>query len=74
MEKRKQSADAESATPLLHTGTIFQIGALPIVVLGPLGAVSLLYNAFFAKIILGDSFSINLVLGSLLSSLSSSSA
>lgn len=25
-----------------HAGTIFQIGALPIVVLGPLGAVSLL--------------------------------
>lgn len=44
-------------------GTIFQIGALPIVVLGPLGAVSLLYNAFFAKVILGDSFSLHLILG-----------
>ncbi|GAA6001751.1 hypothetical protein JCM10207_002296 [Rhodosporidiobolus poonsookiae] len=42
-------------------GTLFQIGALPIVVLGPLGAVSLLWNAFFAKIILGDSFSIHLI-------------
>ncbi|KAM0749825.1 hypothetical protein T439DRAFT_326722 [Meredithblackwellia eburnea MCA 4105] len=47
-------------------GTIFQIGALPIVVLGPLGAVSLLYNAFFARIILGDEFSVHLVLGTIL--------
>ena len=45
-------------------GTIFQIGALPIVVLGPLGAVSLLYNAFFAKIILGDRFTLHLIAGS----------
>ena len=44
-------------------GTIFQIGALPIVVLGPLGAVSLLYNAFFAKIILGDRFTLHLIAG-----------
>jgi hypothetical protein len=35
----------------------------PIVVLGPLGAVSLLFNALFAKFILGDSFSLNLALG-----------
>ncbi|GAA6035208.1 hypothetical protein JCM8097_006420 [Rhodosporidiobolus ruineniae] len=47
-------------------GTIFQIGALPIVVLGPLGAVSLLWNAFFAKLILGDKFSMQLVVGTFL--------
>ncbi|BGP21667.1 hypothetical protein JCM10295v2_000542 [Rhodotorula toruloides] len=47
-------------------GTLFQLGALPIVVLGPLGAVSLLWNAFFARIILGDHFSAQLVAGSVL--------
>ncbi|PRQ72641.1 hypothetical protein AAT19DRAFT_16565 [Rhodotorula toruloides] len=47
-------------------GTLFQLGALPIVVLGPLGAVSLLWNAFFARIILGDHFSAQLVAGSIL--------
>ncbi|GAA6047261.1 hypothetical protein JCM3770_001855 [Rhodotorula araucariae] len=47
-------------------GTLFQIGALPIVVLGPLGAVSLLWNAFFARIILGDSFTVQLAVGSVL--------
>ncbi|KAI5475353.1 DUF804 domain membrane protein [Pseudohyphozyma bogoriensis] len=47
-------------------GTIFQIGALPIVVLAPLGAVSLLYNAFFARVILGDEFTIHLVVGTIL--------
>lgn len=35
-------------------GTIFQIGALPIVMLAPLGAVSLLYNALLAKFLLHD--------------------
>ncbi|SGY33852.1 BQ5605_C002g01561 [Microbotryum silenes-dioicae] len=47
-------------------GTIFQLGALPIIVLGPLGAVSLLWNAFFARFILGDSFSIHIVAGIIL--------
>jgi len=49
--------------PVLLTGTIFQVGALPLVVLGPLGAVSLLYNAFFARVLLGDHFSVQLVAG-----------
>ena len=44
-------------------GTVFQIGALPIVVLGPLGACSLLYNALFAGVILGDNFSLKLLSG-----------
>ncbi|GAA5944628.1 hypothetical protein JCM10213_008090 [Rhodosporidiobolus nylandii] len=47
-------------------GTLFQIGALPIVVLGPLGAVSLLWNALFARVILGDEFSVTLVAGTIL--------
>ncbi|GAA5857153.1 hypothetical protein JCM8547_009341 [Rhodosporidiobolus lusitaniae] len=47
-------------------GTLFQIGALPIVVLGPLGACSLLWNALFARVILGDEFSLHLVVGTFL--------
>ncbi|GAA5923199.1 DMT family transporter [Sporobolomyces koalae] len=47
-------------------GTVFQIGALPIVVLGPLGAVSLLWNAAFARIVLGDEFTVHLVVGTVL--------
>ncbi|GJN91686.1 hypothetical protein Rhopal_004709-T1 [Rhodotorula paludigena] len=47
-------------------GTLFQIGALPIVVLGPLGAVSLLWNALFARYILGDEFTVQLAAGSVL--------
>ncbi|GAA6012530.1 hypothetical protein JCM11491_005420, partial [Sporobolomyces phaffii] len=47
-------------------GTVFQIGALPIVVLGPLGAVSLLWNAAFAKLVLGDEFTVHLVVGTVL--------
>lgn len=38
-------------------GSIFQIASLPVVILAPLGAVSLLWNAFFARLILGDVFS-----------------
>jgi len=36
--------------------TIFQLDALPIVILAPLGAVSLIFNALLARIILGDVF------------------
>ncbi|EIN13754.1 hypothetical protein PUNSTDRAFT_109938 [Punctularia strigosozonata HHB-11173 SS5] len=46
-------------------GSIFQIAALPVVILGPLGAVSLLWNAFFARVLLGDVFSPYMVLGTL---------
>ncbi|KAF7791868.1 hypothetical protein EIP86_002892 [Pleurotus ostreatoroseus] len=38
-------------------GSLFQIASLPVVILAPLGAVSLLWNAFFARLILGDVFS-----------------
>ncbi|CED83493.1 Uncharacterized conserved protein [Phaffia rhodozyma] len=47
-------------------GTIFQVGALPIVVLAPLGAISLLWNALFARFLLGDSFTRFMILGTIL--------
>jgi magnesium transporter len=45
---------------------VVQIASLPVVILAPLGAVSLLWNAFFACVILGNSFSPWLILGTLL--------
>jgi magnesium transporter len=45
---------------------LFQIASLPVVILAPLGAVSLLWNAFFARFILGDVFSLWMMLGTLL--------
>ncbi|WVF71370.1 hypothetical protein IAT40_006174 [Kwoniella sp. CBS 6097] len=36
--------------------TIFQLDALPIVILAPLGAVSLIFNALLARLMLGDTF------------------
>lgn len=47
-------------------GSIFQIGALPLVILGPLGAVSLLWNAILARFLLGDLFSYHLLIGTVL--------
>lgn len=47
-------------------GTVFQIGALPIVMLAPLGAVSLLYNALLARFILDDFFSKYMIIGTAL--------
>ncbi|KAI0296197.1 hypothetical protein BC826DRAFT_1005822 [Russula brevipes] len=47
-------------------GSLFQIASLPVVILAPLGAVSLLWNAFFACFILGDVFSLWMILGTLL--------
>lgn len=44
-------------------GTVFQIGALPIVMLAPLGAVSLLFNALLATFILDDFLSSHMVGG-----------
>ncbi|KAF9968931.1 hypothetical protein BGZ73_009013 [Actinomortierella ambigua] len=38
------------------TGTIFSIGYLPVIILAPLGAVTLVFNALFAKLLLGDHF------------------
>ncbi|KAF9109334.1 hypothetical protein BGX27_007740 [Mortierella sp. AM989] len=39
------------------TGTIFSIGYLPVIILAPLGAVTLVFNALFARLLLGDHFS-----------------
>ncbi|KAJ7125584.1 hypothetical protein C8R43DRAFT_1111489 [Mycena crocata] len=47
-------------------GSLVQIASLPVVILAPLGAVSLLWNAFFARLLLGDVFSPWMVLGTLL--------
>ncbi|CAO1632653.1 unnamed protein product [Parajaminaea phylloscopi] len=47
-------------------GTVFQIGALPIVMLAPLGAVSLLYNALLAKFLLHDSLGPKMIGGTFL--------
>ncbi|KAK0456594.1 hypothetical protein EV421DRAFT_1753516 [Armillaria borealis] len=46
-------------------GSLVQIASLPVVILAPLGAVSLLWNAFFAHLILGDVFSPWMILGTL---------
>ncbi|KAG0142001.1 hypothetical protein CROQUDRAFT_673789 [Cronartium quercuum f. sp. fusiforme G11] len=47
-------------------GSVFQIGTLPLIILGPLGAISLLWNAILAKVLLGDFFSYHLIFGTLL--------
>lgn len=47
-------------------GSLVQIASLPVVILAPLGAVSLLWNAFFARLILGDVFSPWMILGTVL--------
>lgn len=44
-------------------GSLVQIASLPVVILAPLGAVSLLWNAFFARFLLGDVFSPWMILG-----------
>jgi hypothetical protein len=44
-------------------GSAFSIGYLPIIILAPLGAVNLVFNAFFAKILLGDVFTKKTIIG-----------
>ena len=46
--------------------TIFQLDTLPIVILAPLGAVSLIYNALLARLILGDRFGKRTIAGTAL--------
>ncbi|CAJ0768393.1 24682_t:CDS:2, partial [Entrophospora sp. SA101] len=46
-------------------GSVFSIGYLPIIILAPLGAVTLVFNAFFAKLILGDVFTKQSLIGTL---------
>lgn len=47
-------------------GSVFQIGALPIVVLAPLGGVSLLWNSLLAHFLLGEGFSNAMMAGTVL--------
>lgn len=44
-------------------GSIFSIGYLPIVILAPIGAMNLVFNAFAANIVLGDPLSRQNILG-----------
>lgn len=44
-------------------GSVFSIGYLPIVILAPIGAMGLVFNAIAAKIVLGDPFKRNTVIG-----------
>lgn len=46
--------------------TIYQLDALPIIILAPLGAVSLIYNALLARVILGDVFGTTAIVGTTL--------
>ncbi|KAF9203042.1 hypothetical protein BGZ49_006872 [Haplosporangium sp. Z 27] len=48
------------------TGTLFSIGYLPVIILAPLGAVTLVFNALFARLLLGDHFSRQSALGTFL--------
>jgi hypothetical protein len=47
-------------------GSIFSVSYLPIIILAPLGAVNLIFNAIFAKLLLGDIFNKQTVIGALL--------
>ncbi|KAL1411657.1 hypothetical protein Q8F55_002622 [Vanrija albida] len=47
-------------------GSVFQIGALPIVVLAPLGGISLLWNSLLAHLLLGEGFTSAMMLGTVL--------
>lgn len=47
-------------------GSLVQIASLPVVILAPLGAVSLLWNALLARFLLGDVFSPWMILGTIL--------
>lgn len=44
-------------------GSIFSIGYLPIVILAPIGAINLVFNAFAANLVLGDPLSRQSILG-----------
>jgi drug/metabolite transporter (DMT)-like permease len=44
-------------------GSVFSIGYLPIVILAPIGAMGLVFNAIAARIVLGDPFSKRSVIG-----------
>jgi drug/metabolite transporter (DMT)-like permease len=44
-------------------GSVFSIGYLPIVILAPIGAMGLVFNAIAARLVLGDPFSKRSILG-----------
>lgn len=44
-------------------GSTCTIGYLPIVILAPVGAIGLVFNAIFAKLVLGDPFTTRTILG-----------
>jgi drug/metabolite transporter (DMT)-like permease len=44
-------------------GSVFSIGYLPIVILAPIGAMGLVFNAIAAKIVLGDPFKRKTLIG-----------
>ncbi|KAI8391226.1 uncharacterized protein BYT42DRAFT_556104 [Radiomyces spectabilis] len=44
-------------------GSTITIGYLPIVILAPIGAIGLVFNAIFARLVLGDPFTARTVLG-----------
>ncbi|KZT53642.1 hypothetical protein CALCODRAFT_43769 [Calocera cornea HHB12733] len=47
-------------------GSVFQIASLPVVILAPLGAISLLWNAIFARLLLADPFTLLMSVGTAL--------
>ncbi|KAI8342432.1 magnesium transporter NIPA-domain-containing protein [Chlamydoabsidia padenii] len=47
-------------------GSTCTIGYLPIVILAPVGAIGLVFNAVFAKLVLGDPFSSKTIMGTAL--------
>lgn len=48
------------------TGTVFSVGYLPVVILAPIGAINLVFNAIAARVVLGDPFTVRSVGGTLL--------
>ncbi|CAO3650591.1 unnamed protein product [Cunninghamella echinulata] len=47
-------------------GSVFSIGYLPIVILAPIGAMGLVFNAIAARIVLGDPFTKRSIIGTFL--------
>lgn len=45
------------------TGTVFSVGYLPVVILAPIGAINLVFNAIAARVVLGDPFTVRSVGG-----------
>jgi drug/metabolite transporter (DMT)-like permease len=74
LQRKAHVQNASSRNPLWLTGFLIYtisnliastctIGYLPIVILAPVGAIGLVFNAVFAKWVLGDPFTKRTVLG-----------